>query len=403
MVAVAERRVIPVARPADPAAAGIRRWPMPVTHAVRSSLTEVDPAQWDALVGDGSPFLEHAFLDAIVSLGAAAPEHGWTPRIVTVHDGPTLVGAAPAWVKTHSMGEFVYDHGWADAARRARIPYYPKLIVAVPFTPVTGERLLVHPSRSGAARDEVVAELLRGVEQATRGCHGVHVLFDTEAEARALEARGLFTRLQYQFHWNNDGYRTFDDWLGSFPSDKRNKMRRERKELRANGLAIDAVTAPSREILDALHGFHTATASQFGPWGHVYLSREVFRRLGETWGERLHAVVARDGDRIIGGAFNVLKGDRLYGRYWGASDAVRFLHFEVCYYRAIEDCIARGVQVFEPGHGGGQKYRRGFVPTVTRSSHRLADPRLHDALRRYTAEEAAAVEAEAGALTERLR
>ena len=178
----------------------------------------------------------------------------------------------------------------------------------------------------------------------------------------------------------------------TFPSDKRNKIRRERKELR--GLRIDAITHPSPTVLDALHAFHRNTASQFGPWGHVYLSSAMFRYLGEAWGDRLHAVVARDGDRMVAGAFNVLKGDRLYGRYWGTDDNVRFLHFEVCYYRAIEDCIARGVGTFEPGHGGGHKYRRGFVPTITYSNHRLADPRLHDAFGRYCAEEAAHVRRE---------
>jgi uncharacterized protein len=372
---------------------------MALTASVTSGLGDVRPEDWDALVGDhGSPFLEHAFLKAILDHGCATPDKGWTPRFVLVHDEANrLVGAAPGWVKTHSMGEFVYDHGWADAARRARYAYFPKLIVAVPFTPVTGERLLVAP---GADREAVLGVLSAGLERAAEGCHGLHVLFDTEAEADWLAARGLFPRLQYQFHWNNDGYRTFDDWLQSFPSDKRNKIRRERKELRE--LKVEAVTSPSREVLDALHDFHTLTAAQFGPWGHVYLSRAVFRQLGETWGHRLHAVVARDGQRVLGGAFNVVKGDRLYGRYWGAADTVRFLHFEVCYYRAIEDSIERGLKVFEPGHGGGQKYRRGFVPTITRSNHLLADPRLHAAFERYTAEEAEAVEAEADVLTRRI-
>ncbi|MEQ1507651.1 MAG: GNAT family N-acetyltransferase [Myxococcota bacterium] len=365
--------------------------------SVVESFEAVPAAAWDALVGDGSPFLEHVFLATLEALGSATPATGWTPRIVLVHDGATLVGAAPAYVKTHSMGEFVYDHGWADAARRAGIPYFPKLIVGVPFTPVTGQRLLVHPDRADV--DAIRTAILRGIERAARDCRGVHVLFDTPDEVAFLERHGLFQRVQYQFHWGNDGYRTFDDWLGSFTSDKRNKIRRERKELA--GLRIEAITAPSREVLDALHQFHRSTASQFGPWGHVYLSRDVFRRLGEVWGHRLHAVVAWDGAQVVAGSFNVLKGDRLYGRYWGASDTIRFLHFEVCYYKAIEDCIARGVAAFEPGHGGGQKYQRGFVPTITASNHRLADPRIHDALVRYTAQEVEAVREELEALRDR--
>ena len=361
------------------------------------SFAEIRAEEWDALVGDGSPFLEHLFLEALQRFECATPATGWTARIVCVRDGERLVGAAPAWVKSHSMGEFVYDHAWADAARRAGLRYYPKLIVGVPFTPVGGKRLLIHPD---ADADAVGSALLRGLEEAARDCHGLHVLFDTEAEATTLATRGAFPRLQYQFHWSNAGYRTFEDWVCTFPSDKRNKIRRERKELR--GLRIDAITHPSPSVLDALHAFHRNTASQFGPWGHVYLSSAMFRYLGEAWGDRLHAVVARDGDRMVAGAFNVLKGDRLYGRYWGTDDNVRFLHFEVCYYRAIEDCIARGVGTFEPGHGGGHKYRRGFVPTITYSNHRLADPRLHEALRRYSVEEAAAVRREVEVLAGRL-
>lgn len=370
---------------------------MALTTSRVDTFAELDAASWDALVGDGSPFLEHAFLHALQRGGRAAPETGWTGRIVVCHDGARLVGAAPTWVKTHSMGEFVYDHGWADATRRAGLRYYPKLVVGVPFTPVTGSRLLV---AADADPEAVRSALWAEIGRAGADCHGVHVLFDPEPEARWLERQGAFSRIQFQFHWTNDGYRTFEDWLGTFPSDKRNKIRRERKELR--GLSITAETHPSREVLDALHGFHSSTAEQFGPWGHVYLDRDTFRHLGEVWGHRLHAVVARDGGRLVGGAFNVLKGDRLYGRYWGAPAAIRFLHFEVCYYRAIEDAIERGLAVFEPGHGGGHKYRRGFAPAVTWSNHVLHDPRLHDAFARYCAEETRTVRAQVEELTDRL-
>jgi predicted N-acyltransferase len=290
------------------------------------------------------------------------------------------------------MGEFVYDHGWADAARRAGLRYYPKLVVAVPFTPVVGPRLLV------AGEDPVARDaLFEGIGRAAEDCHGLHVLFDTEAEAAWLAERDAFLRLQYQFHWHNEGYRSFEDWLSTLPSHKRNKIRRERKALA--GLRIESGTVPTSDVLEALHRFYANTARQFGPWGHVYLSREFYRHLGEVWGGRLHTVTAWDGDHIVGGAFNVVKYGRLYGRTWGCDEQVRFLHFEVCYYRAIEDCIANGWSAFEPGHGGGHKYRRGFRPVLTRSNHHLRDPRLHEALRRYTAEEAAAVVEQVGALT----
>jgi predicted N-acyltransferase len=358
---------------------------------VHESFGAISARDWDALVGDASPFLEHTYLYGLEAFGLAVPGTGWTARPIVVRDGGRLVAAAPAWKKSHSMGEFVYDHGWADAARRAGLRYYPKLVVAVPFTPVAGPRLLGAPDAS--ARDA----LLAGIERAAEDCHGLHVLFDEEDEAAWLESRGAFVRLQFQFHWHNEGFGSFEDWLSTLPSRKRNKIRRERKALA--GLRIESGTDPSPKVLDALHRFYANTARAFGPWGHVYLSRDFYRHLGDVWGARLHTVTAWDGDRIVGGAFNVVKGGRLYGRTWGCDEQVQFLHFEVCYYRAIEDCIARGWSTFEPGHGGGHKYRRGFRPVLTRSNHKLRDPRLHEALRRYTADESAAVVAQVGALS----
>ncbi len=321
--------------------------------------------------------------------GAAVPAMGWRAQPITVWEGEQLVGGAPAWIKGHSMGEFVYDQGWADAARRAGIPYYPKVIVAPPFSPVTGQRVL---ARDAGARSAVLA----GLDAIGQHAGGIHILFDGETEAEALRADGYFSRCQYQFHWKNAGYRSFDDFLAGFRSDARNKIRRERKSV--SGLDFTVEIGPSGETLAALHRFYQHTAAQFGPWGHVYLSEPAFRQLGQRWGHRLHAVVAREGDRIVGGALNVLKGDRLYGRYWGCDDQIPFLHFEVCYYRAIDWCIAHGIAVFEPGHGGEHKYRRGFSPTVTWSSHRLRDPRLHDALERWSAKEAEAIAAQVDAL-----
>ena len=238
----------------------------------------------------------------------------------------------------------------------------------------------------GADRDQVRSALLQGLQAATEDCHGLHILFDTEDEALWLAERGAFPRIQFQFHWFNEGYDSFEGWLQRFPSKKRNKIRRERRDLR--GMTIEAIRSPSLADLDAMHRFYRNTCRQFGPWGRVYLSREVFRRLGEAWGDRLQLVIARDGSRIVAGAFNVVKADRLYGRYWGACDQVPFLHFEVCYYQAVEACIRDGLSVFEPGHGGGHKYRRGFEPTVTWSSHWLTDRRLHRGLAEYAADEA---------------
>ena len=366
------------------------------TVQVLDSYLGIDPAAWDAVVGDGSPFLEHTFLAGLERLGCATPETGWTPRPILVRDdGDRLIGAAPGWVKTHSMGEFVYDHGWAHAAQGANLPYYPKLVVGVPFSPVTGQRLLVAPD---ADTDAVRAGLLAGMQAAVEGCHGLHVLFNTASEAQWLAERGAFSRLQYQFHWTNHDYASFDDFLARFTSKKRNKIRRERKEL--HGLRLEATSNPGAERLDAMHGFYVQHCRNFGPWGRVYLSRDFFQYLGEVWGDRLHVVLAYDGDEPVAGTFNVLKGDRLYGRHWGAREDVKFLHFEVCYYQAIDECIRRGLRVFEPGHGGGHKYRRGFEPTITYSSHWLAHGALHHALAEHAKAEGERVHEQVAELSE---
>lgn len=342
---------------------------------------------WDAVVADGSPFLEHAFLHGLETHGCAVPETGWVARPITGWEGDELVAVAPGWVKTnHSMGEFVYDHGWADAAHRAGLEYYPKLIVAAPFSPVTGQRLLVKP---GADVAKWQRALVQGLHAASEDCHGVHVLFNMPDEATALRATGGFTRTQFQFWWRNEGYTCFEDFLKRFKSKTRNKIRRERKE--AQQLRIEAGTAPDAQRLSALHRFYSSTARQFGPWGRTYMSEPFFQHLGRVWADRLHYVIAWDGDTPVAGAFNVVKAGRLYGRHWGCTEAHKFLHFEVCYYQAIEYCIAHGIQVFEPGHGGGHKYKRGFVPTTTYSSHWLKHPGLHEALDRYCEDERVSV------------
>ena len=360
-------------------------------------LDSVAATAWDALVGDGSPFLEHAFLDGLIRTGCATESTGWAPRIVLVTgDDNRLLAAAPAWRKTHSMGEFVYDHGWAQGAQRAGYRYYPKLVVGVPFTPVTGQRLLVHPDAPPEARERLIDGLF---ELTRREAQGLHVLFDTAAETSAFEARGAFTRLQYQFWWKNEGYTSWEHFLERFPSKDRNKLRRERREARAFEIADEV--APDDATIDALYDFYGRTCDRFH-WGHRYLDRSFFRHLGATWRHRIHAVVVREGGQPIAGTLNVRKGDRLYGRYWGTRPdrELPFLHFEVCYHRAIEYAIAEKIAVFEPGHGGEHKYRRGFQPQLTFSSHWFPDKRLHDAFARYTAEEAAAVHQQVDALTE---
>jgi predicted N-acyltransferase len=355
-----------------------------VRTTVLTSYTSVDPVEWDTLVAGASPFLEHRFLVTLETTGCAAPEQGWHPRPILVRDDAgRLVAAAPGWLKDHSMGEFVYDHGWANAAHRAGFRYYPKLVIGVPFSPVTGPRLLGDPAARG--------KLLDGVAEAAKGAHGVHFLFDTAAEAHALEPLGYFPRLQYQFHWTNEGYSSWEDFAARFPSKQRSELRRERKKV--GHLRIDSVVGPDRADIDALYAFYSDTTARHF-YGNKYLTRELFRALGDMWGDRIHAVLVRDGSKTIAGAFNVIGKDRLYGRYWGALAEVPYLHFEVCYHQGIEFAISRGLSVFEPGHGGEHKYRRGFLPTITWSSHQLTDPRLHLPLQEWSRKEAQAVRAE---------
>jgi len=362
---------------------------------VLNSYCDIAASEWDALVEDRSPFLEHAFLFGLERFDCAVPDTGWVPRPVIVRDDAgLLVAAAPAWVKTHSMGEFVYDHAWADAAQRAGFRYFPKLVVAVPFTPVTGDRLLL---AAGTDPDPARKALLGGLQAASEDCHGLHILFNPETEARALEDAGSFTRLQYQFHWKNRGYENFDDFLGQFRSRHRKKIRRERRD--AGRLQIDRIHGPSESDVATMHRFYRRTCAQFGHWGRVYLSEPFFRHLQKTWGDRLLFVFARDGDEVLAGSFNVGKGDRMYGRYWGCAEEVKFLHFELCYYQTIEHCIAEGLATFEPGHGGGHKYRRGFETTLTYSSHWLLAQRLHEGLRHHTLAECAHVRRQAAALS----
>ena len=311
---------------------------------IHSSYLDLDASEWDLLVGDDLPFLEHAFLSGLEKCQCAVPETGWTPRPITVRDDDNrLIAAAPGWVKTHSMGEFVYDHSWADASIRGGIPYYPKLIIGVPFTPATGTRLLFRP---GEDPDFLRPILLRGISAASENTNGVHVLFDTHEESQALETMGGFTRTQFQFQWKNENYRDFDDFLSRLQSKYRKAIRRERRC--TEGLRVEVTQHPSQQEMDALHHFYASTCQNFGPWGRVYMNQQFFRHLAQNWGHRLLAVTAWREDKPVAGTFNVLKGDTLYGRHWGCSEEIKFLHFELCYYQTIEFTIKNGVQVLNP-------------------------------------------------------
>jgi hypothetical protein len=365
---------------------------MPLEARVHPRIADIPAATWDALDGvRAAPFLSHAFLAALESTGCVGAEAGWYPHHLGFWEGSRLVGAAPAYLKDNSEGEFVFDWAWASAAQRARIRYYPKLVVAVPFTPATAPRLLVADPADRVRLLPALAEVLRGVVDAGE-LSSAHVLFPTEAEARALGESGLARRLGVQFHWRNPGYASFDDYLARFSSKRRNQIRRERRAMKDQGIEITTLRErASPEIIDVMFDFYRSTVQKFS-WGRQYLNRAFFEEICDKLAGRVEIVLAREGRRVVGGAFNLAGDGVLYGRYWGAAEERPFLHFNVCFYHPVDECIARGIDRFEPGAGGEHKLVRGFEPSLTYSAHHLVHPGLDRAVREFLDRERAAVE-----------
>jgi uncharacterized protein len=353
-------------------------------------IADVDAAAWDALAPAGHPFLRHAFLDALEASGSATEKTGWQPFHLVVEDGARrLVAAAPLYVKSHSYGEYVFDHGWAEGYRRAGGRYYPKLLAAVPFTPVPGPRLL-------AADEAARAALVEGLKAVTRqlGVSSLHVNFCTEAEATTLEEAGFLLRRGIQFHWENQGYASFEAWTDALKSAKRKMVRKERERVRAAGVTLEAVhgDAVDRRLLDEFFPFYLATVDK--RWGNAYLSRDFFRRLGAALRGDLALMVARHDGRMVGAALNLRGADTLYGRHWGCLEEFDFLHFEACYYQAIEFAICHGLKRVEAGAQGIHKLHRGYAPNWTYSAHHVPHDGFRDAVERFLAAEARAQEAE---------
>lgn len=369
---------------------------------VHNAVADIGRDAWDACASpSGDPFLSFDFLDACEASGSAVPAEGWAGRHLSLRDvTDRVLGVMPLWLKGHSQGEYVFDHSWADAYQRAGGRYYPKLLAAVPFTPVTGPRFLAHPDADAAT---VRQALLQGAIALTErlGVSSLHVNFPTREDWDAMGKAGLLQRQDMQYVWRNDGYATFDDFLAALSSNRRKTIRRERREARA-GLDIRVLTGPdiTEAHWDAFFAFYMDTGDR--KWGRPYLTRDFFTRLGATMADRIALVMAfRDGEAIAG-ALNLIGRDALYGRQWGALEEVPFLHFELCYYQAIEFAIARGLSRVEAGAQGEHKIARGYLPSPVYSAHFIADPALREPVARYLDGERPAVEAEIAVMTEEL-
>jgi len=352
-----------------------------------ASINEVDGIAWDRLAGADNIFASHPFLSALEDSGSASAEAGWAPRHLLLEDNAgALAGAMPLYLKSHSMGEYVFDQGWAEAWEQAGGHYYPKLQSSVPFTPATGSRLLVRPDDSADNIRPLLADAAIQFAEKT-GVSSLHVTFLPEDEWRLLGAVGFLPRIDRQFHWKNEGYATFDDFLGALSSRKRKTIRRERRRALEDGIEIDILrgTEIREEHWDAFFAFYQDTGAR--KWGRPYLSRAFFSLAGERLGDRVVLILSRRGGGYIAGALNFIGGDTLYGRYWGCTEDHPFLHFEVCYYRAIDFAIAHGLKRVEAGAQGAHKLARGYVPNPTYSAHWIADPGFRDAVARFLAEE----------------
>ncbi|MBP6014894.1 MAG: N-acetyltransferase [Alphaproteobacteria bacterium] len=357
-------------------------------------------ATWDALANPPgapfNPFVSHAFLAALEASGSATARTGWQPAHILVEQAGQPLAAAPMYVKNHSYGEYVFDHGWAQAFERAGGAYYPKLQVAAPFTPVTGPRLLT--GGNPAAREPLAQAMMTFAQKL--GVSSLHITFLPQEDVDALLPLGFLQRHDQQFHWHNQGYASFADFLGQLSSIKRKNLRRERAEALSPGIEVEWLSG--RDLTeahwDAFFAFYMDTGSR--KWGSPYLTREFFSLIGDSMADQILLIMAKRNGRYIAGALNFIGSDALYGRNWGALEHHPFLHFELCYYQAIDFAIAKGLKVVEAGAQGAHKLARGYLPVRTQSAHWIAHPGLRDAVARYLKEERRAVGEEMEALAE---
>jgi predicted N-acyltransferase len=351
------------------------------------SIEYVDEAAWRALLPQDFPFFDFEFLRALERSGSIGPESGWSPVYLVCRDEGRILGALCLYIKTNSYGEYIFDWDWARAYREHGLPYYPKLVAAVPFTPATGPKLLVRPDADRAAVTHALLGAMHRLGDDRRASSS-HALFLPEWELDEFAERGFAVRHSLQFHWRNRGYDAFSDYLNALEGKRRRQVSRERRQLGGEGLKIERLTgeALGSEHASAMYRFYLGTLDK--KWGVPYLNEAFFSEVFHTMSDRVLLVLARDGaGRPVAGALNFYKGQALYGRYWGTAEGRRNLHFELCYYQAIEFAIDRRLELFEAGAQGEHKLARGFLPSLTYSAHAIRHPRFKRAIERYIAEE----------------
>jgi len=370
-----------------------------------SKISDVEASAWDRCAGqsrpDANPTVSHAFLKALEDSGSACADTGWLPQHLTLEDGSgRVIGALPLYLKSHSYGEYVFDWGWAEAYERAGGRYYPKLQSSVPFTPVTGPRLLIADECDwSATAGALISGLLQVFER--HPASSVHITFADEREWQAFGEAGLLQRQGFQYHWENRGYGSFDDFLGDLTSRKRKTIRKERqKALDEDGLTIRHLTGAEIEERHwlAFHRFYLDTVDR--KWAHDYLKRDFFLALGESMADKVLLILAEYDGKPVAGAFNIIGGNALYGRNWGCAAHFKFLHFEACYYQAIDFAIAKGLSRVEAGAQGEHKIQRGYLPSATYSAHLIRDPRFSEAVEQFLAQEQLGVARQMAMLTD---
>jgi predicted N-acyltransferase len=369
-----------------------------LTLTLHKAIAEIPAADWDGCAGGGNPFVRHAFLSAVEDSGSANARTGWMPQHMVLRDPEGRVAAcAPMYAKSHSYGEYVFDHGWAHAFERAGGNYYPKLQIAAPFSPVPGPRLLIRPD-SQLPPAALAGALVQACGEL--GLSSAHITFCTRPEWDALGEAGWLQRMGMQFHWENAGYGCFDDFLGALASRKRKSLRRERRD--AQNCGLEFVTLRGGDIgkkdWDAFYGFYTSTVDR--KWGSAYLTRKFFSLLSERVGDAVVLMMARQGEHWVAGALNLLGDEALYGRNWGCKGDWPFLHFELCYYQAIDFAIAHGLPRVEAGAQGEHKIQRGYLPKPTYSAHYISHPGLRRAIADFVEHERIAREGEMAQLAE---